>query len=385
MAYHGIGAPPFHCNLRRPDDSFLGGGDGIVEELDSLLFMRANNYRSIGNLSGREGVGKLTQSAIKLIDKMSNQPNIAITGQRNIGKTDIAAKLSFGVREQFEDWSIFWIRAQSVQTLQDSYFNIEAELRGNPNSIIAENRHTLVFYLTWILKGPWLMVLDGLNAEGAAYLRMENLLPRSHQGTILITTTDPKCAKFLGPAEIIQVPDFISQLHKADRLFNPEEHKDLEQHLTTVLLARPGFVSEQIDNSQLNEVQKRLVKCNLIRRNRFIYAQKDSTGLTPDTGELQPLPQPVKIAEVRSTTSEKSTKGKQEKPLQSAIQNVNVSRPIGDWHTIASSNSTLSQVLVPLAIELPGPPKIKPRAQAFKCPCCCQLLPVHFSEGKSWK
>ena len=65
-----------------------------------------------------------------------------------------------------------------------------------------------------------------------------------------------------------------SQLQKADQRFKPEKHKDLQEHLITILLARPEFLKEQIDPSKLSDVQQQLIHCNLKHHNRFLYAQQ---------------------------------------------------------------------------------------------------------------
>ncbi|KAF5720962.1 1-phosphatidylinositol-4 5-bisphosphate phosphodiesterase [Fusarium mundagurra] len=76
-----------------------------------------------------------------------------------------------------------------------------------------------------------------------------------------------------------------SRLHKADRLFKPEEHAELRKHLEAIILLRPGPGPCCRDNKfriqmkPLTPLQNHLVIANLKRRNRFIQAQLHSLGL----------------------------------------------------------------------------------------------------------
>ncbi|KAL2670049.1 hypothetical protein Neosp_014930 [[Neocosmospora] mangrovei] len=75
-----------------------------------------------------------------------------------------------------------------------------------------------------------------------------------------------------------------SRLHKADRLFNEEEHSELKQHLECIAVLRPGergYSSHRFKRKleALTPIQQRLVVANLRRRNRFLQARRHSTGL----------------------------------------------------------------------------------------------------------
>ncbi|KAF5965590.1 1-phosphatidylinositol-4,5-bisphosphate phosphodiesterase [Fusarium bulbicola] len=76
-----------------------------------------------------------------------------------------------------------------------------------------------------------------------------------------------------------------SRLHKADRLFKPEEHAELKKHLEAIVLLRPGpgpcFQEDKFQTrmGSLTPLQSHLVTANLKRRNRFIQAQLHSLGL----------------------------------------------------------------------------------------------------------
>ncbi|KAF5602861.1 1-phosphatidylinositol-4 5-bisphosphate phosphodiesterase 1 [Fusarium subglutinans] len=76
-----------------------------------------------------------------------------------------------------------------------------------------------------------------------------------------------------------------SRLHKADRLFKPEEHAGLRKHLEAIIVLRPGSGPGPKDDEfrtrmeSLTSLQSHLVTANLKRRNRFIQAQLHSLRL----------------------------------------------------------------------------------------------------------
>lgn len=195
-----------------------------------------------------------------------------------------------------------------------------------------------------------------------------------------------------------------SRLQKADQRFKPEEHMDLQKHLVTILLARPEFAKEQVDESKLSDVQLRLIRCNLKRRNRFLYAQQHARWLDPDTTGVPPQAQAMENIRSRPATDEESAREKQKslplitKPLSEAAD-APIS-PTTRTETSASAVSdslALSLVLTPapaastimsstvIDLKYPRPPKRKEGARLFTCPCCCQALPVTLSETNRWK
>lgn len=195
-----------------------------------------------------------------------------------------------------------------------------------------------------------------------------------------------------------------SRLQKADQRFKPEEHKDLQKHLITVLLACPELSKEQIDPSKLSKVQQRLIHCNLKRRNRFLYAQQHSKGLDPDTAGRLSQAQIIEIMGTRPATNEESAKKNQmslplitKPPSEAADAPINPTIRTGTSASAVSDSLALQQALEPapatstimsstvIDLKYPRPPKRKDGARVFTCPCCCQALPVTLAEVNRWK
>lgn len=185
-----------------------------------------------------------------------------------------------------------------------------------------------------------------------------------------------------------------SRLQKADQWFKSEEHEDLQKHLITVLLARPGFSKEQIEPSKLSKVQQRLIYCNLKRRNRFLYAQQHSKWLDRETAG-----RPSQALAIETIRTGEAAKEKQKaKPLSEAADaRINLTIRTGTSASAISDSLALSRALIPapaastvmsstvIDIKYPSPPKIKEGARVFTCPCCCQTLPVTLLEENRWK
>ena len=192
-----------------------------------------------------------------------------------------------------------------------------------------------------------------------------------------------------------------SRLQKADQRFKREEHKDLEEHLITVLLARPEFSKEQIHRFKLSEVQRHLINCNLKRRNRFLYAQQHSKLLDADTTGPPPQAQAI---EIRPPTHGETAKENQKSlPLiakpssEAADAPINPTIRTGTSASAVSDSFDLPRALIPapaastvmsstvIDLKYPRPPKRKEGALFFTCPCCCQTLPVTLLEENRWK
>jgi len=210
-----------------------------------------------------------------------------------------------------------------------------------------------------------------------------------------------------------------SRLQKADRLFKPDDHRELQDHLTAVLLIqRPlsqGFAFGRDDmgafKGELTDVQRRLIHCNLKRRNRFLHAQTRSNNLAPPLSSLQPfsdIPEAnFHIRETGPTPSQRQSepmrsfqRGQESDPTLVSKTNErehNRSIRTGTSASGVTDLLPLSQNPVPsqatstqlsktiVSVDYPRPPKMNPSALVFKCPACCQTLPAMFADKTRWK
>lgn len=196
-----------------------------------------------------------------------------------------------------------------------------------------------------------------------------------------------------------------SRLHKADRLFNPEEHKELRTHLEAIILLRPGEGPLDGDNefkqkmNSLTAVQNHLVMANLKRRNRYIQAHLHSLGLKKRSAGIEQ--QPVHETTERFTTPTASSEGnlvavavpvvalfppEPSQPLEAPMSVTSASVPESkleyDKTVAKKSDPTPMTIITQITASARYPrPRLSGREQLVQCPCCCQMLPV--SEAKS--
>ncbi|KAH6714535.1 vegetative incompatibility protein HET-E-1 [Leptodontidium sp. MPI-SDFR-AT-0119] len=180
---------------------------------------------------------KPTKGDVGLVRQLSLLPNIILTGRDPDKITKTTVGLVNELKERVEDWSILWVDARSVASIRKSYVQILETLIGTELRDESGDESSrcgvkaLVHYLSWTYEGLWIMVFDGLEAEGAIYLRLENMFPRSCAGTLIISTTDPTSAQLLGLAEVIQLPEADSFDRQQDPTCLPNTQVDLLQKI----------------------------------------------------------------------------------------------------------------------------------------------------------
>ncbi|KAL7930204.1 hypothetical protein V8C35DRAFT_324624 [Trichoderma chlorosporum] len=199
-----------------------------------------------------------------------------------------------------------------------------------------------------------------------------------------------------------------SRLQKADQRFKPEDHNDLETHLVTILLARPDSsggpfnsfelnnpsnLKEQTDPARLSEIQQRLVRCNLKRRNRFLYAQRHAEKLNSGILQTKSHIQPIEATEAPLVASEGSVRVISDPlPIKEKLPNREENAPVNPTIRTGTSASAVSNVLVLQQMHKSAPAASTVMSTTvgedlliFKCPCCCQALPKIFLEDQKWK
>ncbi|KAJ5398855.1 hypothetical protein N7465_009344, partial [Penicillium sp. CMV-2018d] len=186
-----------------------------------------------------------------------------------------------------------------------------------------------------------------------------------------------------------------SRLQKADQRFEAAEHEELEGHLVGMLLTQLKCCPQERDPSKLNEVQLRLVRCNLKRRNRFLYAQQHSKGL--DAGPIRRENRTAAPKKVELTQEEMAKRKADSKALNDGSKHANSTIVTGTSASKLSDNfnlpepdhaaPTASSIISTTAIDLdyPRPPRFKDDAHLFRCPCCCEALPVEMANKNRWR
>ncbi|KAF9772469.1 hypothetical protein IL306_009814 [Fusarium sp. DS 682] len=196
-----------------------------------------------------------------------------------------------------------------------------------------------------------------------------------------------------------------SRLHKADRLFKPEEHNELRKHLEAIIVLRPGYGPCDGDDEfqqkmeSLTAVQSHLVMANLKRRNRYIQAHLHSLGLKKrSVGFEVPIPGTAEQGGMPAITSEDKsveptvpvathTPQQPSKQLPSPMSVTSASVPESklEYKEPVAKRAESAPMTVITQItasaRYPRPRLSGSEQKVVQCPCCCQTLPV--SEAKN--
>ncbi|KAL4985725.1 hypothetical protein BDW68DRAFT_198581 [Aspergillus falconensis] len=186
-----------------------------------------------------------------------------------------------------------------------------------------------------------------------------------------------------------------SRLQKADQRFNPKDHQELEGHLVGMLLIQLKGCCQERDSSKLNEVQLRLVRCNLRRRNRFLYAQQHSRSL--DAGFVRRVNSTAAPIQAGLAQEQMSRLELEPKPSKDGLEHANSTIVTGTSASKLSDNfelprrgqdaSTASSMMSLTVVDLdyPRPPQVEDGMHLFRCPCCCEVLPAMMADKNRWR
>jgi hypothetical protein len=222
-------------------------------------------------------------------------------------------------------------------------------------------------------------------------------------------------------AEVEQIIDHLTRIavairktgsnfryQKADRLFKPEAHEELRRHLNILVLARGSEAGREhwaVNANYLTPVQERLIRANLRRRNRFLYAQRHAQKLAVDTSKassqfsMTQFENPVLVPNAKHSEDdikmipEASDTIEKEEPsphsivlsattasaVETQIEEVPLRMPTPSRMAKTNITSTAAR------LKYPRPPRMREGLRYFQCPCCCQVLPELFREETQWR
>jgi hypothetical protein len=193
------------------------------------------------------------------------------------------------------------------------------------------------------------------------------------------------------------------RLQKADSRFKRSDHASLETFLTFLVLAtckRKSPMETITENrGPLDSVQLRLIEVNLLRRNRFLYAQRHSQRLL----RSQEIPQPEPVSDAREglpqyEDAQPGSSPRRHDPVLGTDPLSGAAPEAPADNTTATRLESATEILnekaqgrdsqitsTALRVRYPNPPKLRAGAKFFRCPCCCQTLDFGISLGVRWR
>jgi hypothetical protein len=207
----------------------------------------------------------------------------------------------------------------------------------------------------------------------------------------------------------IRKSGFRHRLLRADKSFECYKVRDLYSQLCLVL-----YATKDSSETRLNKIQTRLIEANLRRRHRFQYAQTHSKHLSgtpelmrgdrtlrrrPIYAETQFLALSWNLAvffvfvlrtllfDAMSQTSRATSANRfytDSITLEETSATKATDLPRMDNMRFPSAGALTIMSVTTALVEWPSPPRVQDGAAVFKCPCCCQTLPVMFASGDHW-
>jgi tetratricopeptide (TPR) repeat protein len=135
-----------------------------------------------------------------------HQPaKFAIYGLGGMGKTQIALELAYRAKKTYQDCSVFWAPATSVEILQQAFENIGRQLRiPGLEDGHADVKKLVQQHLNQQSSGQWLLILDNVDEVDMWDAELRPFLPKSPQGCVICTTRNRKVA-----VKIAEAPSII--------------------------------------------------------------------------------------------------------------------------------------------------------------------------------
>lgn len=205
-----------------------------------------------------------------------------------------------------------------------------------------------------------------------------------------------------------------ARLRKADTSFKQEDYEALHRYLWLVLSVQKDTSPENQNRSTDEKLkvltarhfepestleQQQLILANLRRRHRFVYAKRhhrklegslhistvQDSKLTDRTPNITKTATPSQAASKKLKIVEGGQCGHATKDAAMTVTTASAAE--GDvLRTAAAFSQAASRVSVTTAkLSYPPPPPVLEGVRSFKCPCCCQVLPVMFKENARWR
>ncbi|GKT97978.1 transcription factor [Fusarium langsethiae] len=135
---------------------------------------------------------------------------VALVGLGGIGKTQIALRFAYQMKEKRPDYSIFWVPVLNNETIERAYADIAKKLRLQKSSEDKDMKDLVCQYLSSDEAGKWLLIVDNVDDQELVIRSdekpgIEGYLPQNENGIILFTTRSGHVAGDLAQYDVIEI------------------------------------------------------------------------------------------------------------------------------------------------------------------------------------
>ena len=151
------------------------------ETVEVTLFWRVPLRRN-PFFTGRAGILEELDALLRTSEAVTPTQSYALYGLGGIGKTQLVVEYAYQHAREFA--AIFWIGAESVETIVASFLDI-AEVLQLPQRQEADQQQAIAAVQRWLTTHPgWLLIWDNLEDQEL----FQRFLPSTRHGVNLITT-----------------------------------------------------------------------------------------------------------------------------------------------------------------------------------------------------
>lgn len=134
---------------------------------------------------------------------------VAISGLGGIGKIQVALQFAYSVKEDYPEFSIFWVQAMSMEAFERSCMEMATALKMRQKSD-DDVKRLVQRWLCGKKAGRWLLIVD--NVDSLDVLRgseqregLLTFLPESEDGLTIFTTRHGEIAQHLAGSNVVEI------------------------------------------------------------------------------------------------------------------------------------------------------------------------------------
>lgn len=170
-------------------------------------------------------------------------------GLGGVGKSQIALELAYRVKEQWPEFSIFWVPAVSAESFELAYRDIATRCSITLDPKEEDPKESVRRYLNSDLAGKWLLIVDNADDEEILFPgssdsgSVTDYLPQSENGLTLFTTRHREIAVSLARNKIVEVQEMDQEAAQTFLKKSLAEDGLLQDHtVVTELLSELAFL-----------------------------------------------------------------------------------------------------------------------------------------------